>query len=167
MKMTKKIVYFEGLSDESKEKAREWYKEGQEYPMLKMDIEEFIAEEILSAGYSIEKPIEVLYSLSYCQGDGVSFETTLEKNGGRDFVTQKGNYVHEMTMSMECESLEDFSSVDCVEELEEMREIARKAEKMGYKEIEYQDSAEQVDESIITNEYTFTLEGERMNPDTK
>lgn len=163
--MYKKIVYFEGLSDEAKDKAREWYRDGQDYPFLSEWIEEFISEALIESGYTIVTPVRALYSLSYCQGDGVSFETTLEKNSGRYFVTQSGNYVHEMTMSMECESLEDFASVDCDLELEEMRKIARKAEKGGYEEIEYQDSAEQVDESIIANEYTFTLEGARMDSD--
>ena len=165
MDMIKKIVFFDALNDEAKEKAREWFRDSNDMPFLTENIGEFITEELTEAGYTINVPVEVFYSLSYSQGDGVSFTVTLERNGGRYFVTRNGHYMHDMTMDVSCESLEDFASVECKSQLEEMRAIARKAEKFGYRQIELENSDEVVDENILANEYTFTLEGQRMEPD--
>ena len=165
--MTKKLVFFDDLDDKAKEKAREWFRSGScdDDMGLSEILRDYITTELENAGYIVTKGVEVLYSLGSSQGDGVSFTATLEKGNARYFVTQSGRYVHEMTMDMECESLEDFVAVDCDGELEDMRAIARKAVKIGYQEIEYQTSDEVVDETIRVNEYTFTLEGERINPD--
>lgn len=162
--MYKTIVYFDDLSEEAKEKAREWYREGNDYPFLRDGLTEFIREEIEELGYSVSD-FKVFWSLSYCQGDGVSFEGTLEKDGSRYLVKNSGRYYNEYAMDVECESLEDFAPVDCSKDLELFREVARKAAKWGYDYIETENDDEHVDEAIRDNEYTFSLDGERMTPD--
>lgn len=45
---------------------------------------------------------------------------------------------------------------------QDINETARKLAKDGYAEIEYQDSAEYIDDAIRANEYTFTVDGHRF-----
>jgi len=163
--MKKSIVYFDALSDAAKEKARSWYREGNDTPLLTDSLTEFVVEELKKAGYDIQE-LNLHYSLSYCQGDGLSFDAFLIKGKRMYTVKQNDNhYVHEMTMSAYSEKAGNDDERDEPKFLELMRNIARKAAKMGYEEIEYQNSDEQVDDSIIVNEYTFTIEGSRMDPD--
>lgn len=165
-KMTKSIVFFDALSDEAKQKARKWYREGNDMPFLKDSLTELASDLIKKAGYRIQE-LNVHYSLSYCQGDGVSFDGVLIKNKRKYTLKQGDNhYVHEMTMNASSnKEYDDGEERDEPVFLEKMRKIARLIEKAGYAEIEEENSDEYVDDSIIVNEYTFTLEGERMNPD--
>ena len=161
--MFKRIVFFDALSDEAKEKAREWYKSHNDYPFLEEEMRELILSEFEELGYTVEG-IKVAYSLSYSQGDGASFEATLTKDGKKWNVERTNNrYCHEYTMDIRL--VTDDGEVEDESMANLCREIAVKAKKAGYEEIEYQDSDEAVDESIMANEYTFTLEGIRMDAD--
>ena len=164
MEMSKKLVYFQELSNEAKEKARAWFRENNDYMFLEESLQEFVTEKLEEHGYSVEEPVKVLYDLSYCQGDGVSFTAVLSKNGQRYEVNQSGNYYHEYTMSVYHET-EDGEETEEEAILSEMRAIAVEAKKYGYSFIESEDSNENVDDAIMANEYTFTLEGLRMSPD--
>jgi len=164
--MTKKIVFFNELSEDAKEKARNWYKDGNDYDFLDEYMTEIVAENLKELGYMVED-LKVFYSLSYSQGDGVSFVCKLVEGLEVYEVNQGGSYVHEMTMSIYHED-ENGNETDGEKEknlLVEVRNIAKKAEKAGYEYIESEDSNENIDATILANEYTFTLEGERMNPD--
>lgn len=166
MKMYKKLVFFDDLSEQAKEKAREWYREGQDYDGLKEYMTEIIEEDLKDLGFMVEDLI-VFYSLNYSQGDGVSFTCKLIEGLEVYEVNQGGRYVHEMTMSIYHED-EHGNETDGEKEkklLEDVRNIATKAEKSGYAWIEAESSDESVDESIKINDYTFTLEGERMQED--
>lgn len=166
--MYKKLYFFNDLEDEAKEKAREWYRNGNsDSPFLSDYLHEITSEMLTEAGYTVED-LEMFYSLSYCQGDGVSFSATLEKGNARYFVSKYaffGRDVHEMSMNVEGEDLTTFESIECDDILEEMREIARKVEKLGYEYIENENSDETVDDNINVNEYTFTREGIRIDAD--
>ena len=162
--MTKKIVFFNALSDEAKEKARGWYREMNELPWLEEMLKEFVNDKLKEYGYKVES-LEIFYSLSYCQGDGLSFSCTLEKCGVTYVVSQcSNNYYHANTMDA-YRLDEDGNEEEEKGLLEEMRSIAKEAEKAGYDEIKYQNSNEAIDEAMEANEYTFTLEGVRMDPD--
>jgi len=164
--MYKKIVFFDDLSDEAKEKARQWYKEGQDYPFLTEELKQFITEKIEDLGFAVDD-LEVLYSLSYCQGDGVSFTAKMTKGlEAYEVNRSNSNYYHEMTISEVYHETEDGEQTDETELLEKMRDIAKQAEKIGYGYIEDEEKDGNIDEAIKANEYTFTLEGERMNPDS-
>lgn len=168
-KMTKSIVYFDALSDAAKEKARQWYKEGNDMPFLKEYLTEFVQERLVKIGYEIQE-LKLHYSLAYCQGDGVSFDAILIKGKRMYTVKQRDNhYVHEMTMSAYSElynvSRDGENERDEPVFLEKMRKLARETEKLGYAYIEGENDDENVDDNIRANEYTFTLDGARMNPD--
>lgn len=173
--MAKKIagvrsVYkFDQLSDEAKEKAREWYREGYDDPMMQSHMINLTGEALEAAGFKVNQyggaDLDVRYSLSYCQGDGFSFLGDIERDGKRYKVTQNSNhYYHEMTM--DCVEVDDEGNeTEAPKVLEELRKIAREMARKGYEEIEYQQSAEVVDEVIEANGYTFTSEGNRLDAD--
>lgn len=164
--MYKKIFYFSDLSEEAKEKAREWYRSINDYPFLEDCVESFISETMRAQKMTIvEGSLKVRYSLGYCQGDGVSFSCMFEADGKQyEAYTSGHHYMHENTMQVK-ELLEDYEEQDDEKMTEALRDIARGAEKDGYKMIEFEDSNECVDENIEANEYTFSTDGERMNPD--
>jgi len=154
------VYTFDNLDEEAKEKARDWYKEGNDYPFLNESITEYTQESIRSLGYSIED-FEAFYSLSHCQGDGVAFSATLEKDGKTYFVKNgRSNYI----ASVHTED-EDGNETDSLEVLKEMEKIARDATRAGYEEIANEDSDEVVDDAILANDYTFTSEGKRLDAD--
>ena len=177
--MTKKIVFFSELSEEAKEKAREWYREGEDFPMLGSDLTNVIKEKLEEKGFEVigkyndkgsltgSEDLKILYSLAHCQGDGVSFEGTLQRDGVTYEVTQSGRYVHEFTLDVTATNAEGEEVEVAEKALEDMRKACKETERAGYDTIEYEQSAEYIDETIEANEYTFTLEGERLNPDEK
>jgi hypothetical protein len=160
-KMYKKIVYFDELSNQAKEKARQWWKDGQDYPFLEEELKTFITEELEKQGFSIDGT-DLRYSLGYSQGDGVSFAGTITKGKKKwtATISRALNYVHAEMMDVENENGETDDKMT-----EKMRAIARQAEKIGYGYIEDEDKDGNVDDNIKANEYTFTLEGERMDAD--
>ena len=159
---TVNIYAFNKLNDTAKEKARDWYKTNDfGDDCLPSQLEELIKERLEAQGYYADIT-NVFYSLSYSQGDGVSFTGTLQKDGITYRVKQRGSYVHENTMNVEQEN-EDGETDDATEVLEMCKNIAKEAEKAGYTEIDYQNSDECVDENITMNGYTFTKKGTRMD----
>lgn len=167
---TKKIVLFSDLSENAKEKAREWYREGNDYFFLEESITDFINEKLTESGYTVEG-LNVSYSLSYSQGDGVGFGAAItDTNTKKVYHIRKGlrgngNYIIDAIEHFE--ETEDQSKHEETEEavLEKMQDIAKQAERFGYDFIESENSNENVDENIAANEYTFTIEGKRMDAD--
>ncbi len=155
--MTRKVYNFADLSDEAKEKAREWYKENDDMPFLRDVVHESILSELKKRGYEVDDDVQVNFSLSYCQGDGVCFSGMVEMDAMWYEIRSDGSsYITEVV---------DESEDESTPVLNEMREVAKIAEKAGYAEIEYQNSDEAVDETMEANEYTFTSDGERLNAD--
>jgi hypothetical protein len=94
------------------------------------------------------------------------------KAAGLTFVrlAQSGRYSHEMTMSIDdAEWREDAPGVDDADVtapmqgrfLDAARDLARAFYKALEAEYDYQNSDEQIAETIIANEYEFTAEGKR------
>lgn len=111
-----------------------------------------------------ENDLKIYYSLSYCQGDGVSFQGRLSKKNieqlikrdideklieayeeeagefGAEVVKTSHQYEHEYTMRAEFEPLD--KEIEGLEELEKelteaIRETARELEKYGYSSIDH------------------------------
>lgn len=94
-----KVYKYEELSDNAKEKAKQWYLEGREPFMFTEDCEQDL-ENLFG-----KNDLKVQYSLSYCQGDGFNiygkidtesiFKCLEEHNGGtqleqfEDVLTEK------------------------------------------------------------------------------
>lgn len=209
-RIIEKTVYqFDELTDEAKEKARQWYRESDDGYYLDNVISDFsqIAEIIglelstrsvpLMNGKTRQEP-EVYYSVAYSQGDYAAFTGTWRYEKGSMKALREYAPVDTVLRSI----LADFNAlqkrffyrlaVDCSErrgnqyvnnvyrrytsrydEQAVDRETEREAENIVDRlsswlytqlrnEVDYQNSDEQVDESIRANEYEFSENGERV-----
>ncbi|MES2006873.1 MAG: hypothetical protein V4436_02060 [Patescibacteria group bacterium] len=167
MKTTITTVYtFDELSDAAKIKAREWYKEGDDMPFLEEYMNELLTD--LLAQNKIEaEEAKVMYSLSYCQGDGAMFAGVFEFKGNNVSVKQSGHYYHSNSKVIDWPDFvgEDKETTEnaIADEFEAIyTKICRELEKQGYNYIEQERSNENVDDNILNNEYTFTETGKRF-----
>ena len=160
---TYNIYTFDELDEKGKEKARDWYRQGNDYPFLSEDMEEK-ARQLLEEEGIITDDIKVFYSLSYCQGDGAMIEIKGTWKTYDVRVTQSGMYYHYNSKDI---YLQDSETGEDVEESIEDEfnqvyiDICQKLEKHGYQHMEHDDSDENVEEIILANEYTFLSDGTR------
>ena len=166
-----KVYTFDELSQEAKSKACQKWNEESCYPFLEDDLREYIHEGLTERGYTVdgvstsENPsIIPLYSLSYCQGDGLMFEGTVtDKDGNSYTIKHSGRYYHER--STQIEGVDKEGEEIEVKDFEEnvyiplCKEIAER----GYEEIEYQESEEHFAEVCEVNGYTFLEDGTMFN----
>jgi hypothetical protein len=164
---------FDELSDDAKDKAREWYRNINDMPELKGDMLEALKELLADNKITFYEDPTVYYSLGYCQGDGACFIGKLYHDGYAFRVTSEGRYCHSNTMAVEflyqAESgvygLRDDDSRDMADVegafLDLCKSIADKLEDIGYKHIEAENSDENVDEVLRINDYLFTEAGKR------
>lgn len=166
MKVIKTNVYtFDELDEKAKERARDWYREIDDLPFLEEDMSQKLGELLKKSKIKEIRDVNVQYSLAYCQGDGAMFTGVF---GWGDYIAtikHRGHYYHSNSKEIELshdETGEDANSID-YETFEKIyQNICQELEKTGYKYIEYARSNEAVDESILSNEYTFTKEGKRF-----
>jgi len=199
------------LSDEAKDKARAWYREGGfDYDWYDAVYEDFqqIAEILgidfktrtvrLMGGGSRQEP-RTFFSGFWSQGDGACFEgyysyrknvsaairayapqdatlhgiaDALQAVQRRNFyqlraeATHRGRYHHEYCMAIsvtrDSPTWQDMTA-DAEDVITEaLRDLARWLYRQLERKYEYLTSDEAVDESIITNDYTFTSSGRRF-----
>lgn len=156
-----KVYTFDELSDDAKEKARDWWREGNDYPFLSADMRERAGELLKGAGIEATT-YRVYYSLGYCQGDGAMIELDGIWNGYGVSVRQSGHYCHEYSTSIEVSDRETGEEVDKKDFQEVYVPLCIELEKYGYRIIEDANSDATVDEDIRANEYTFTEDGKRF-----
>lgn len=160
-----KVYTFDELSEEAKEKAREWYHTNNDYPFLSEDMNVIAGELLKDAGIK-NADYQVFYSLSYCQGDGAMIELTADWKAWHVVVKHSGHYYHERSTTIELTSNKtgEYAPIETVEDFKENVYIPLCIElkKYGYECIEYEDSNESVDEVLINNEYEFTSDGKRF-----
>lgn len=190
MKIVETEVFLFGeLSDNAKEKAREWYREGGlNYEWYDSVLDDAYAVGAI-LGFDIDKgPRGIRFSGFYSQGDGASFTggwripkapvkamkahapkdkelhamardawaivQSLTKDEREDLpwvISQSGYYVHHKTMTCDNGPVQDLA-----------RDFAQWIYRSLEREWDYMNADEQVDESIIANEYTFTVDGRRF-----
>ena len=146
------------LSPEAQEKAIKEWRENDDLPLL----EEYMNDRLQAKleQHKIEGDAQIRYSLSHCQGDGVSFTGTFEYKGQTyEVKVTDHHYQHAYTCSItdfsetESEALEaDFKEV--------YLEICRQLEKEGYNYIEDMQSDETIKETLLINEYEYTENGD-------
>jgi hypothetical protein len=158
--VTTKVYNYTELSDEAKEKAREWYKEGDELPFLPEDINEQ-AHNIINNHKDLDDVVieNIFYSLSYCQGDGLMIEMTGNYKEFHFKVKQNGHYNHERSTTIslwndECEEEdhEEFEEKVYIPICEELRDF-------GYDTIESMNNDEFVADALTNNDYQFYSDG--------
>lgn len=164
-KLTRTLYHYADLTPEAQAKAREWYISTDDLPFLEEDMRNYVTDQIINEGYTLENDLKVFYSLSHCQGDGASFSVNLTKDGKWYYVKQSDpHYVHENTISVTADDGEG-NEIDAEAVEEQMRAIARNVAKYGYSVIKDAHSDETIAEAMEANEYTFTSTGQRIDPD--
>lgn len=186
-----KLYEFEELSDEAKEKAREWFRSGHEFD------HEYIIEDVKNIGELMGISIDnVYYSGFWSQGDGACFEGSykyakdsvkavkeyapndtelhniaigLQETQRSHFygltanVKHRGRCYHELCTAIDVYNRDGYHANEKAEE--EVSESLRLFMKWIYKKLEeqyeYEQTDEYVDECISINEYEFTEDGER------
>lgn len=152
------VFEYDELDEKAKEKARDWYKDNDDMPFLSEFIDEKAHELLTAAGFTVHE-LRMFYSLSYSQGDGASFDATLERDGHTYTTRVRGPiYVHEYMMQFSQDDDEDVP--DAIKN--ELRGIAKDIARAGYKYIAAERDNENVAEAIRANEYTFTASGKRF-----
>jgi hypothetical protein len=134
-------------------------------PFLESHLENLTKERLEEKGYKADDDhVDVYFDLGYSQGSHFYFTGNIidVKTVINYGISQKGaGYTtHITTEDSEGNDIDAPQSV-----YDDVAQISREMMRAGYNEIEYQNSNEQVDENIEANEYTFTLDGVRMNPD--
>ena len=165
------VYDFEELSDEVREKVLNKFRENNEYDFLDENLNEELNILLKEAEIKPTGEISLRYSLSCCQGDGLSFIGDF-KFKDIDFEISLGHlsnhYAHSNTTDINTADEYDDSD-DITEEIREIREkefreiyfkICDELEKSGYNYIEAEDSDENLKENIKVNEYKFLVNGE-------
>ena len=161
-KYTVDIYNYTELNDKAKEKAREWYKEGDELPFLPEDIKEHAIELLKENKIEVSEDIKVYYSLSHCQGDGVMIEFTGTWKNLNVTVKQSGHYNHERSTSID---ISTEMGDDVYEEVyAEFTEnvyvpLCIKLRDSGYDTIESMSNDEFVSDALTVNDYEFYSDG--------
>jgi hypothetical protein len=158
-----KVYRFSELSKESKQKAIDKWYEHEDYPFLEENLTKSCAELLKSKKVKIiDNNLELGYSLSYSQGDGLHFKGNFEWK----------KYIVKITHSWRYEFAEsaNITLYKNDEEIEEDNkdyilfkviylDICSKLEKEGYAELEYRMDFDEFDEHCEANGYMFTIDG--------
>ncbi len=165
------LYSFDELSQEAKDKARADFNKHNDYPFLTDYLREMIHEKLEEAGYkeqgvstSANPSIKPYYSLSYCQGDGLMFEATVEDKKENIYtIKHSGHYYHER--STDITGVDKNGNEIDTKDFEEnvYIPICKAVRDIGYSEIEYHDSEECFAETCEANEYTFEADGTMRN----
>lgn len=169
------IYSFGELSDKAKQRAIDLWYEHEDYPFLQENLE-YQLKELDKKG--IFSDVKLQYSLSYCQGDGLSFKANIDiskwtKNkkvieavysAGSTGNTGSYSYASESQIVIESEnaSAETEKKIDAIEKeiAAYYMDICRKLEKSGYAELEYRMDFKEFEEHAEANDYEYLENGE-------
>ena len=183
---TIKIYTFDELSDEAKEKAREWWRSGECDLFSEMATDDVT--DFLIYKYPFLSEIECVWRLSYGQGDGFTFtkaDIDLPAFMKAEKIAGKYRALYNTAVNGEARASIEFQHTGCgngysvvsihawggsekadeqattVED--ELKAALRSIESEAYNYIrddyEWQNADEQVDERILCNGYEFTEDG--------
>lgn len=153
-----KIYQFSELDDSGKESAREWFKDGMDYPWWK---DSFESVKVFCNHFDIKiKDYSIgAFSPSY-------LDTDAENHSFRGLKLKNFNREHTPTgYCLDCTLWETFYDTwkETSDPLEAFNQAIEKAVKDIQSDMEYQYSDESVDEMLIINEYEFTEDGKRYH----
>lgn len=181
---TYQVFKFNELSQEAKDYAMQKYYESEDYYFLKEDIRQELIE---LDKFKVFENVELSYSLSCCQGDGLSFKAdinwqnflkakkisqkTIDKmndyiykffssgNTGRYYYASNSDIQWEDQGSNMKEALVDKIDALRDEIAEYYLDICKKLEKYGYSILEYRMTEAEFLELCESNDYEFTADG--------
>jgi hypothetical protein len=171
------VYRLDELSEAAKDNARAWYREGGfDYDWYDAVYEDFrrIADILgiriksrtvrLMGGGVRQEPC-IWFTGFWSQGDGAAFE-------GHNFyqltaeATHRGRYYHEYCMAIsvtrDSPTWQDMTADAEETVMEALRDLARWLYRQLEREYDYLTSDEAVDEAIVANEYSFTVDGKRF-----
>ena len=160
-----KVYTIKELNETAKEKALNLLREDNSYDFLSEDLEERLRELLKDNKIKVDY-LQIYYSLSYSQGDGVCFVGNFEYKDYLVFIKHIGRYNHKNSVEidiLDSESEEVMEDDICEEFKEIFDDICDQLEKIGYNYIEYVDSEENLIDMCEINEYTFLENGEMFN----
>jgi len=187
-----KVYEFNELNDKAKQTAIEWYKNSvlAEDSDILFGFDEHCREEAEKFGFN---DIKIQYSLSYCQGDGLSFSCSnfdlkqfltnnsrLHRNllinviSSNCTVEIKGNtgrycFASRSDIDLYLDANKDYPNIQTIIDLIKTElentylQLCNELENTGYKWIEDAYTDESIIESIEANEYNFTKDGKIFN----
>jgi len=164
--ITVKLYKFDELDDRAKEKARDWYREACAYDNSAWTWET-VQEDAKGVGLTIRSLDQHRANSGHFTTDAGECARAILANHGAKCETYKTAKAFLEKQEKLVALLDDRNETDAVsDELEEVAEdflndILEDYRVMLEEEIEYQNSDEQVDESIRANEYEFTEDGRR------
>lgn len=173
------VFNFEELSDDTKEKILNKFREQNEYHFLKENLKEELSDKLKAKNIKETGETILRYSLSCSQGDGLSFIGDFEFKG-LNFCLELGNlsnhYSHSHTIDIIAETDDYEENGDITDEINTLKEmendkiekefkrlffkICDQLEKSGYNFIESEDSEENIKENIKANDYKFLVNGD-------
>lgn len=156
------LYEIEELNEKAREKAfsqlREFISDNK---FLKEELTEHTKELLLKEGIEYFN-LEIFYSLGCCQGDGVMFEGRFSYKGNIFIVKQSGRYYHYNSKIISGYN-NDSGDETTTEEENDFNEIyvdiCKSLEKLGYSNIEYNNSEINLIEMCKANEYIFQENG--------
>jgi hypothetical protein len=165
-----KLYKFHELSEESKQEAINNWKDTEDFSGLHETIEFALQEIFKERGIKIVSNFNLNYSLSCCQGDGVSFTGLFDWKGVVVRINRiSHHYSHECTVKAELCNDDNKDQekggaktpkLPSIEEIESERiKICKELEKIGYTEIDYLLSDEYVTENLEAQDFDFTEDG--------
>lgn len=160
---TIEVFQFEELSKEAKQKAIEWYRNGNEMEFMPEAMQEYAEQLLEESNFYDFEGFKVYYSLAYCQGDGA--QVIFDGRYKDYYVKVKSNdrYSHKYATSIDIYDEEQEDAPEDVYESfkEEYYALCDKIERYGYDYIDHENEDENIAETIIANEYEFTSDGNR------
>jgi hypothetical protein len=159
-----KVYRFKELSKEAKEKAIEKWYEKEDYPFLKEDLKES-CKALLEQHKIKYDNLDILYSLSYCQGDGFCFTGNFIYKKKHYKITHSYNYYYPESVSIDEIINEEENGLNFQDDKDNpfiklYLKIARELEKEGYGILEYRMSEIEFNEHCEVNDYYFTKDGD-------
>lgn len=160
---THTVYDFKELDEKAKQKAIEFFREGEDFPMLSEEMQYWLESLLKKYKITYNKLPKVYYSLGYCQGDGAMFEGEIFWKSYTISVKQSGMYYH-----YNSKEFIDFRSTKTDKEANDKAYddfnrlyvyISKRLAEYGYKIIEETISDESITDMIISNGYEFTKEG--------
>jgi hypothetical protein len=156
-----KVFTFDELSDSAKEKARDWYRQS---PLDSQDAWDQIREDAENIGLRITTLDDSRPNEGNFIDTAVSTIDKITANHGQSCETYQTAKRYEINLKVLLKTFDDSLEAenaygDCAHEF--LHDLLEDYRVMLNKEIEYRYSNETVDESILANEYEFTIDGKR------
>ncbi len=169
------IYKFKELKKAIKEKVLNDFREMEQHEYLEESLTEELKEVLKKKKLSCDD-LNVLYSLSCCQGDGFCFTGIIKGKNAEIKITHNSRYYHSQSVDIEIISLRVGKNfIDCydlnekqqkradfilTQLKEQYQKICFELEKLGYAYIDDALKDEVIIENINVNEYTFRENGE-------